>query len=114
MPTATFMISIDCMRSAPPRSSAFQLACISAAERTSRMERGVSKAGLSRVLKGLLLSSSRAQRSKPGQIPELLLERSLEAMELGHQGIADRGSRSRRRVNGGVEPANLALQRHRA
>src|SRR5271169_2571298 len=45
MPTVTFMTSIDCVRSAPPRNSAFQLACRNAADNTSRMERGVTKAG---------------------------------------------------------------------
>jgi hypothetical protein len=40
-----FITSIDCARSAPPRSNAFQLACKNAAESTSAMEKGVSKAG---------------------------------------------------------------------
>jgi hypothetical protein len=44
-PTVTFMISIDCARSAPPRSNAFQLACMNAADSTSKTEKGVSKAG---------------------------------------------------------------------
>jgi len=45
MPTVTFMISIDWVRSAPPRSNAFQLACRNAADSTSTIEKGVSKAG---------------------------------------------------------------------
>jgi hypothetical protein len=44
-PTVTFMISIDCARSAPPRNNAFQLACMNAADSTSKTEKGVSKAG---------------------------------------------------------------------
>jgi hypothetical protein len=44
-PTVMFMISIDWLRSAPPRSNAFQLACRNAADSTSRMEKGLSKAG---------------------------------------------------------------------
>jgi hypothetical protein len=43
-PTVTFMISIDCARSAPPRSKAFQLACMNAADSTSKIENGVNKA----------------------------------------------------------------------
>jgi hypothetical protein len=37
-----FMTSIDWARSAPPRSSAFQLACSNAADSTSAREKGVS------------------------------------------------------------------------
>src|SRR5215210_5879077 len=115
MPTVTFITSIDCMRSAPPRSNAFQLACRNAADSTSTMEKGVSKAGSSqRVLIGLLVSRSRAQRSNPGKIPELSLEGGLQAIELRHQGISDRSSWGGRGMNGAVETANLALQRHRA
>jgi hypothetical protein len=44
-PTAMFITSMVCARSAPPRSSAFQLACMNAADSTSTMEKGVSKAG---------------------------------------------------------------------
>jgi len=39
------MTSIDCVRSAPPRNNAFQLACNNAADNTSTIENGVSKAG---------------------------------------------------------------------
>ena len=38
------MIDMDRVRSAPPRNNAFQLACNSAADNTSAIEKGVSKA----------------------------------------------------------------------
>ena len=44
----------------------------------------------------------------------LLLERSLQAVELRHQRVADRGPFRRRGMDRGVEPAHLSLQAHRA
>jgi hypothetical protein len=46
MPSVAFMIAIDCARFSPPRNSAFQLACMNAASRTTMMEKGVSIVGL--------------------------------------------------------------------
>ena len=40
VPMVTLITSIDCARSAPPRSNAFQLACMNAADSTSAMEKG--------------------------------------------------------------------------
>src|SRR5882724_13330310 len=98
MPTVMFMISIDCVRSAPPRSSAFQLACRNADDSTSTMEKGVSKAG------SFIVSVLGARGVKHGgRRSPLLLERGFQAVELGHQRIANRGAFGGRRMDRRIE-----------
>src|ERR1700722_8790696 len=94
-PIVVLMTSIVCARSAPPRSNAFQLACMNAADSTSTMEKGVSKAG-SFSCRGVRTSAPSTDD------PVLSLERRLQAIELRHQRIADHGAFRHRRVDGGV------------
>src|ERR1700729_884892 len=106
VPMVTLMTSMVCARSAPPRSSAFQLACMNAADSTSTMEKGVSKAG------SIWCRSVRTSAGATDD-PALSLERRLQAIELRHQRIADRGAFRHRRVDSGIEAADLGLQGHR-
>src|ERR1700710_322931 len=115
MPSVVFMIVIDCARLSPPRNSAFQAACMNAASRTSAMEKGVSKTASPFVVlakagthslrlsdaEGISHSWKQHAQIKPSAAmgprfreddTELPLERGLQAVELRHQRIADRGA----------------------